>query len=81
MLDNKVDFYGYPTVEGRELARTRLRSAAQAVAARVPHKYKTKMRAAKGAVRQLGHPGASSDDLGSLLELCAHARGAPSTYF
>ncbi|KAJ8598346.1 hypothetical protein CTAYLR_002994 [Chrysophaeum taylorii] len=74
-----VDAYGYPTVETREAKREQLRRVSRSVQERVPPwTFKHKVRAARGAVQQL-RGDVSTDDLGALLELCAHARG-PATY-
>lgn len=79
----RVDVYGYPTVETREANRDQLSLISRAVRERLPpSKYKNIVKATRVAVQQLcGDPGDECrGDLGSMLELFAHARGAPTTY-
>lgn len=72
-----VDFHGYPTLEARNVFRYELEQLASDLKKAMPEsKWNEFIKVVSDAVRVCGGP--TSAGVGTMLEYCAHARGASS---
>ena len=73
-----VDFHGYPTVEARHTFRFELQRIAVDLENALPaSKWKELVEIVRNAVKF--YDGPTNAELGTMLEYCAHARGASDT--